>query len=162
MRYSVVYLSQTGNTRMLAEAIAAALPTGSYCGAPAPEAAEAEVIFAGFWTDKGSCSPALAEFLQSLHGKQVFLFGTAGFGGDPAYYDTLLGNVKQHLPADSTLCGSFMCQGKMPAPLGARYEAMAKTEPEKYAPMLENFNRALSHPDEADLAALRSAVAAVL
>ena len=49
-----------------------------------------------------------------------------------------------------------MCQGKMPLAVKERYEAMPDS-PQRTA-MLENFQRALSHPDAQDLAALRSAL----
>ena len=57
MRYSIVYSSNTGNTRQLAEAIEQQLPAGDllYCGAPDAAALQADVLFVGFWTDKGSC-----------------------------------------------------------------------------------------------------------
>ena len=164
MKYAVVYTSQTGNTAQLADAIAAALPAGScgYCGTPNPEAAAAEVIFAGFWTDKGSCDAAMAAFLAGLCDKPVFLFGTAGFGGDPAYFAQILERVAANLGPGCRVVGQYMCQGKMPMAVRARYAAMAQQEPEKFQPMLDNFDRALAHPDEADLAGAAAAVLACL
>ena len=38
---------------------------------------------------KGDCAAATAEFLAKLHKKNVFLFGTCGFGGSDAYYETV-------------------------------------------------------------------------
>ena len=158
MSYSIVYSSKTGNTAQLAQTIASVLPAGSWCGAPDPAAAAAETIFVGFWTDKGSCDESIAAFLCSLQNKKVFLFGTAGFGGDPAYFDQILDRVQTNLPAGNTVIGRYMCQGKMPMAVRARYEAMAAQDAQKFQPMLDNFDRALSHPDAADLAALAEAV----
>ena len=92
MTYAVVYSSRTGNTRLLAETIREQLPAGDclYFGAPSPEALKAEMIFCGFWTDKGTCDENVASFLGSLKQQRVFLFGTAGFGGDPAYFEKIL------------------------------------------------------------------------
>ena len=97
MTYSIVTSSKTGNTQAVADAIAAALPPEGcvYRGAPAPEALDADVIFAGFWTDKGTCAQDMAGFLPLCGGKKVALFGTAGFGGDPDYFNMLLENVKK-------------------------------------------------------------------
>ena len=53
-----------------------------------------------------------------------------------------------------------MCQGKMPMSVRARYEKMLES-PEhvpNVSAMIENFDRALSHPDAEDLAALQAAV----
>lgn len=101
----------------MADAIAAALPPEGcvYRGAPAPEALDADVIFAGFWTDKGTCAQDMAGFLPLCGGKKVALFGTAGFGGDPDYFNMLLENVKKLLPSDAVYLGGWMCQGRMPA-----------------------------------------------
>lgn len=164
MNYSIAYSSKTGNTALLAQTIAAALPAGTclYQGAPDPAAAQADTVFAGFWTDKGGCDESMTAFLQGLHGKRVFLFGTAGFGGDPTYFAQILDRVAAHLPADNVLIGRYMCQGKMPAAVRARYAAMAAQAPQKFQPLLDNFDRALSHPDDADLTAAVAAVRAAL
>ena len=119
MTYSIVTSSKTGNTQAVADAIAAALPPEGcvYRGAPAPEALDADVIFAGFWTDKGTCAQDMAGFLPLCGGKKVALFGTAGFGGDPDYFNMLLENVKKLLPSDAVYLGGWMCQGRMPGSL---------------------------------------------
>lgn len=162
MKYAVVYSSKTGNTRLLAEEIRKVLPAEEclYFGEPAPEALKAEVLCVGFWTDKGDCDQAVASFLSSVTDQKVFLFGTAGFGGAPAYFENILHRVSGHLPACAQLAGSFMCQGKMPMSVRARYEKMLES-PEhvpNVSAMIENFDRALSHPDAEDLAALQAAV----
>lgn len=46
----------------------------------------------------------------------------------------------------------------MPRAVRSRYEAMAEKEPEKAKPMLDNFDRALSHPDRQDLEQLEKEV----
>ena len=93
MRYAVVFASMTGNTRLLAERMKEMLPREQliYWGEPAEAAREADVLFIGSWTDKGTCCPAIGDFLRSLEGKKVFLFGTAGFGGAQAYFDQIAG-----------------------------------------------------------------------
>ena len=160
MTYAIVYSSKTGNTRLLAEAIRDALPAADclYFGAPNDAAPAADRIYAGFWTDKGTCDADTAAFLSRLTGQQIFLFGTAGFGGAPAYFDKILTAARQNLPDGVTVCGSYMCQGKMPAAVRARYEQM-EDSPRRQM-MLDNFDAALSHPDQTDLARLRDAVCA--
>lgn len=61
---------------------------------------------------------------------------------------------------DNTVIGSFMCQGKMPMSVRQRYENMKKQPlhlPNLDA-MIENFDKALSHPDADDLERLKQAV----
>ncbi len=160
MRYAIVYSSKTGNTRRLAEALREALPREDcvYFGEPDPRALEAELIYLGFWTDKGSCDEAAGAFLRSLTAQRLFLFGTAGFGGAPEYFEKILAAARAQAVPGVTLAGSYMCQGQMPPAVRQRYEAM-EDGPRRQA-MLENFDRALGHPDQADLVGLLAAVAA--
>lgn len=157
MRYSIVYSSNTGNTRQLAEAIEQQLPAGDllYCGKPDAAALQAEVLFVGFWTDKGTCDETVAALLKQAEGKTVYLFGTAGFGQSRQYFDQILARVRESLPAGAVYGGGFMCQGRMPQAVRGRYEAMQEKEPEnaRYQMLLENFDAALVHPDANDLEA---------
>ena len=164
MSNAIVYSSQTGNTRLLAETIHKLLPEALYFGQPDEKALSARRIYVGFWTDKGSCDSATADFLKTLTDQEVFLFGTAGFGGDPDYYEKILARVRKHLPKTVSVVGSCLCQGKMPMSVRERYEKMQKSHmpvPNLKA-MLENFDRALSHPDAQDLEVLKEAVEASL
>lgn len=157
MRYSIVYSSNTGNTRQLAEAIEQQLPAGDllYCGAPDAAALQADVLFVGFWTDKGSCDAKVAELLKQTEGKTIYLFGTAGFGQSQQYFDQILARVRENLPAGAVYGGGYMCQGRMPQAVRRRYEAMQAKEPEnaRYKMLIENFDEALAHPDTNDLEA---------
>ena len=174
MKYAVIYDSPTGNTKILAEEIRKYMDgqNGSteeclYCGEPddadGKKLSEAEVIFAGFWTDKGDSGAKLAEFLESLHGSRVFLFGTAGFGGSEEYFNRILEKVSTHLADDNTVAGRYMSQGKMPVSVRKRYESMLEQNPEdeRMKAMVENFDRALSHPDASDLKNLRDVLSAL-
>ena len=116
MSYAIVFSSKTGNTRLLADTLRASLPQNecTYFGAPAPEALEAETLYIGFWTDKGHADDTLTAFLQTLKGKRVFLFGTAGFGGSAEYFEQILAAVQKSLDESNTVIGTYMCQGKMP------------------------------------------------
>lgn len=158
MRIAIVYQSVTGNTKLVAEAIRSALDPGSvvYCGAPA-QVPEADLYFVGSWTDKGSCCKEIGAFLSGLEGKPVAWFGTAGFGGAPEYYDALSARSTSLLPASSRVLGRFYCQGKMPMSVRDRYVALLTEHPDdkKLAVSVENFDRALSHPDQDDLASAR-------
>lgn len=158
MSYSIVYSSRTGNTALLAEEIKNALPEEEcvYFGEPNSKALEADMIYVGFWTDKGTCDEQISQFLGGLTNQQVFLFGTAGFGGSSEYFEQILSRVKENLPSTVSVINTYMCQGKMPQGVRTRYEAMEDSPQRKV--MLDNFDRALSHPDENDLAKLREAV----
>lgn len=67
---------------------------------------------------------------------------------------------KASMDESNTLVGEFMCQGKMQQAVRDRYVKM-KAQPDA-APnldqLIDNFDRALSHPDAADLENLRQAI----
>ena len=142
-KYSIIFSSLTGNTKKLADTIRAVLPAEDcdYFGAPKAEELHLEL-------------------LSKLRDKKVFLFGTAGFGGSEAYFQKILEHVKQSVGPSNSVFGEYMCQGKMPQSVRDRYMKM-KTQPEHPAnidALIENFDRALSHPDEDDLERLRKIV----
>lgn len=151
MSYAIVFSSKTGNTRLLADTLRASLPQNecTYFGAPAPEALEAETLYIGFWTDKGHADDTLTAFLQTLKGKRIFLFGTAGFGGSAEYFEQILAAVQKSLDESNTVIGTYMCQGKMPMTVRQQYEKMLQQP--NHAPnlemLIENFDKALAHPD---------------
>ena len=112
MSYAIVFSSRTGNTALLAQTIRDTLPGDClYFGTPDPKALEAETVYVGFWTDKGSCDESIAQFLKTLTNQKVFLFGTAGFGGSPEYFEQILKRVSENLGENTQLVGSYMCQG---------------------------------------------------
>ena len=141
-------------------------PTASVPAASAPsastlaaQAGEADVVFVGFWCDKGSCSPAVQHFLQGLVGKRVFLFGTCGFGESDEYFAQILERVRAYLPAEAQCVGGAMCQGKMGVGVKRRYEGMLEKDPENAQArmLIDNWNKAQSHPNEGDFARIAAA-----
>ena len=160
--YSIVFSSLTGNTKLLADAIHEALPKEDceYFGVGKAEELRSEVIYVGFWTDKGTADEAALALLKRLKNKKIFLFGTAGFGESEAYFQKVLDRVKESIDESNSIIGTYMCQGKMPMAVRERYEKM-KQQPNP-APNLDglirNFDRALTHPDDHDLEELKQAV----
>ena len=153
MSYAIICCSKTGNTRKLADRAREVLGEHDECSP-----AEAQLVLLGSWTDKGGLDPSLAEKLPQLAGKRVFLFGTCGFGGSAEYYERVLERFASGRPEDAEVVGRFMCQGQMPPAVRERYVRMAEQDPKRFAPMIENFDRALGHPDAADLDAFEAAL----
>ena len=144
----------------------ASVPAASVSAASAPSASTlaaqaggADVVFVGFWCDKGSCSPAVQHFLQGLAGKRVFLFGTCGFGESDEYFAQILDRVRAYLPADAQCIGGAMCQGKMGVGVKRRYEGMLEKDPENAQArmLIDNWNKAQSHPNEGDFSRIAAA-----
>lgn len=162
MSYAIVFSSKTGNTKLLADTLHTCLPQENCCyfGTPDPAALEADELYVGFWTDKGTADESTLDFLKQLHGKNIFLFGTAGFGGSEEYFSKILKKAERSLDSSNTVFGRYMCQGKMPLSVRQRYEGMKKQPvhlPNLDA-LIENFDNALSHPDADDLERLKQAV----
>lgn len=158
MKYAIVYSSKTGNTKLLADALLRALPQKDcvYYGEPNAAALLADRLYIGFWTDKGSADTIAAEFMKTVFEKDVFLFGTAGFGGEASYFERIVKNAVKNLDTGNRVIGTYMCQGKMPVSVRERYEKMlaAPVPVPNVKGMIENFDKALTHPDEADVDAL--------
>ncbi|GKG89514.1 MULTISPECIES: flavodoxin family protein BilS [Gordonibacter] len=171
MTYAIVYDSRTGNTEELARAVAGALPAqgclafGRVDEVDAASMAQADRVYAGFWTNRGDCTDEMGELLAGLAGKEVFLFGTCGFGADETYFAGVAARAAAHLPESAQLIGTFMCQGRMPSSVRRRYEHTAAQNPAQAARMAQliaNFDEAVAHPNDDDLVRLRAKVQAAL
>ena len=70
-RYSIIFSSLTGNTKKLADTIHAVLPSEDcdYFGAPETAELHSEMLYVGFWTDKGNADSAVLQLLSKLRGK---------------------------------------------------------------------------------------------
>lgn len=154
MKIAIVYKSITGNTKLIAEAIKEELKDNEvvYFGEPA-ESIDADFIFLGSWTDKGMCCKEINDFCQTLSNRKIAYFGTAGFGGSEEYYKSLYIRVKESIPSNNTVVDYFFCQGKMPMAIRDRYSKLITEHPEDsdLKVSIENFDKALSHPDTTDL-----------
>ncbi len=161
MRAAILYSSVTGNTERVAAAIQEELEkqgnTVVFYGKP-QENVEADIYFAGSWTDKGTCSGEMALFLNHIEGGCVAWFGTAGFGGSEEYYRGIYKRVQENASREIRFLGYFYCQGRMPASIRDRYEKLLESSPSdgaRFCASIENYDKALSHPDEEDLRAVK-------
>lgn len=180
MNIALVTNSKSGNTAQLAQTLRetfAASGETVVCDVELPDAPDvsqledassralaADAVCVGFWCDKGSCTEGVAELLERMDGKRVFLFGTCGFGGSREYFDQIVARVAEHLPQTAELAGAFMCQGKMGPGIRARYEAMLAKNPgdARAQALIDNFDAALAHPSVEDLEAAASSVVRAL
>ena len=93
-RYSIIYSSKTGNTKKLAEAIYNTLPQNKcdyYGTVDKIDDVLSNVIYIGFWTEKGNADHLTIDFLNKLRNKKIFLFGTAGYGESEKYFEDCKG-----------------------------------------------------------------------
>lgn len=155
MKTQVLYKSRTGNTEKLAKAIFAAIPgqnkdIASFEGQTNYDMGD--VYFIGFWTDRDSASIEVLDYLGSLQGKKIALFGTCGTGNVPWYYKKIEENIRVFIEDDNEYLGCFLCQGKMPIQIREKYMRMKNKENEKQMDaMIHNYDHALLHPNTEDL-----------
>ena len=109
--YSIIFSSPTGNTRLLADTIRDALPEENcnYFGVSENADTQSDILFIGFWTDKGTADKATLDLLETLKNKRIFLFGTAGFGGDEEYFKKILANTKKSISLATTSQSVSIC-----------------------------------------------------
>lgn len=162
-RYSIIYSSRTGNTKKLAEAIYNVLPQNScdyYGEVDKIENELSEVLYIGFWTEKGDADLQTIELLKQLKNKKIFLFGTAGYGESEKYFKNIVDNVKKNIDSSNTIIGIFMCQGKMPLSVLERYKRMKEQKSFMFNidNLIANFDKALSHPNENDIKKLEKTI----
>lgn len=155
MNIAIIYSSKTGNTKIIAEAIKEELQNKNiiYFGNVSEELPKADIYIIGSWTDKGNATNDIIEVLKKIENKKIAYFGTAGYGGSEEYYKKLFEKVKININPSNEILGYFYCQGKMPIQVRARYEQMIIQNPEnsKLKTAIENFDNALSHPDDTDI-----------
>lgn len=133
---------------------------GAGCGRTSSAIPASETLFVGFWTNQGVADRETQQLLGQLRNRNIFLFGTAGFGGSEAYFQAILDKTKAFIDDSNTVIGAYMCQGKMPLSVRERYMKM-KEQPDHMPnidAMIENFDKALSHPDADDLKKLANLV----
>ena len=155
MKIAIVYSSNTGNTKMLAETIKNALNDKdiAYFGKVNDGIPDSDLYIIGSWTNKGNASLDIQNFLKKLRNKKIVYFATAGYGGSDSYYNTLYGRVKEIIDPSNKILGHFYCQGKMPIAVRDRYVSMITQNPDdaKLKVSLQNFDEALNHPNNKDL-----------
>lgn len=155
MNILVLYSSTTGNTEKVANAIYEALD-GNKSIKKIDENVDFldyDIIFLGYWVDKGTCDSKSKKLFEKIHNKKVSVFGTMGAAISEDYTDKIIKNIISILPSDNQIVGTFMCQGKIAEYLKQKYIDMLKDKPdnEHILNQLKNYEKAQSHPDSTDL-----------
>lgn len=95
--------------------------------------------------------------MQSLAGRRIFLFGTAGFGGEERFLQNILENAGKKVPGSNQILGSYMCRGRMSQEVRQHFQGLLQRSPETelIKTMLANYEGSLPHPNAEDLEGLR-------
>ncbi|MBU0993206.1 MAG: flavodoxin family protein [Proteobacteria bacterium] len=155
MKSLIVYSSQTGNTKKLADVCHDTLTgdTDIYHVNEAPEPDSYDLIAVGFWLQQGKPDPLSMDYLSRIpKGKKIFLFAThaAAKGSDHA---TQAMDYAVTLLKEPTIVGTFSCQGEA----NPKILEKAKGKPQPPA-WLKDAPQAVGHPDTADMNALKQMI----
>jgi len=162
----IVYSSRTGNTRAVAEHLAAALgleavnardeldarkndlgPDGRLLRGDTAGTAD-ELLLLGFWAWRGGPNPSMRDFMRGLRRRRVFVFGTMAAWPDSDHARNCLRCARELLDeGGNQILGHFVCQGRL-APAVRRNSRHPRT-PERE----RRLDEAEKHPDAADLSA---------
>lgn len=152
MKTLVVYSTLTGNTKTIAESIAKAVPHSEIADvSQLPDASVYDVIFTGFWVDKGHADDKMLAYMETINNKKVAPFFTLGAWPDSEHADHVFEDTKKRL-AGNQILGHYRCQGKIDPKLLERMAQMTDNPhamtPERQA----RINEAAKHPDANDCA----------
>lgn len=155
MKSLVVYSSLTGNTKMVAEAIAEELGKNTTVVAieEQPDTVGYDLVAVGFWVDRGTADKKTADYLKTLKNTKVALFATLGANPKSDHAKKSLDNAAALLSETNTVVGSFICQGKVDPKL---IEQMNKMFPAGHphgmnAERKARHEEASKHPNGEDL-----------
>lgn len=151
MKVLITVSSKTGNTRKIAEAIHAVLPEAElYNVENAPDPAGFDLIFMGFWVDKGTADEKTQTYIRKIDKKTVAIFGTLGAYPDSQHAEDSLKNVAELLPT-CQIIDRFICQGSIDPKLIEWMSELPAGHP--HAPddaRRKRWEDAAQHPDDND------------
>jgi len=148
MKQLVVFSSQGGNTKKLAESAFSRLSGDKDIKpvAQAPDPTGYDAVIVGFWFQGGLPDPASQEYLKKCKKTQkLFILATHGAATDSDYVKIGM-NKARDLAAGANIVGTFSCQGEVPENI---LESAANKDPQP--PWLKDAESAKGHPDNEDL-----------
>lgn len=153
MKILVVYSSETGNTAKVAQAVYEAVPEAEiYSVDEAPEPEAYDLIFCGFWVNKGTADRKSRDYLANISGRNLALFATLGAYPDSNHAKKSLDAAADLIP-DCKVISRFICQGAIAPKVKAWMETLPADH--SHAPdeaRRQRWRDAESHPDQKDIA----------
>ena len=154
MNILVVYSSRTGNTKKIAQAIQCALPENVTLRnvEEEPNFSECDLVFIGYWVDKGIADSKAQKFMKQICNKHIALFGTLGAYPESDHAKDCIERTEQLL-SSCTVVDHFLCQGAIDPKLIQWMKTLPKDDP--HGPnksSLKRWHDAATHPDEQDYA----------
>ena len=154
MNSLIVYSSQTGNTKKLAEVIYDTLDgEKEICHVDkAPSLEGYDNIYIGFWFQAGKPDPKTLGFLEQVKDSKVFLFATHGAARESDHVKNAV-NLAKELLKNADVTDVFTCQGEV----NPKVLEKVKQKPEPPV-WIGDADDAVGHPNEEDFIALKQAL----
>jgi len=157
-KWLVVYSSVTGNTKKVAEAIAAAAGEADLAAIDeVPEDLSGyEIVAIGYWLWRGGPDPKTAAWLPKVQNVAVIFFETHAAETKSEHAITAFARAAYQLGTGCRVLATFGCQGQVSPSILAKRQKMAPDNPHAQA---SGWKTAAGHPNADDLAAAAGFVA---
>lgn len=157
MKICVIYSSKTGNTKKIALAIAAEiLNCDIFSVTDNPNLENYDLVFMGYWVDKGMPDKNSMEFMKNISNKRVALFATLGDYPDTEHAKESLKKGTECLGENCQTLGCFICQGAIDPQLIEWMKTLPENHP--HAPneaRLKRWKDASTRPDNDDVSQVK-------
>ena len=162
MKYAVIYVSDTGNTKELAENIFVSLTGNDKVIADArkmTELPEAELYFIGFPVKNRTCGIEIMNVLEELDGVNIALFASCGLPANDKYKQYIENIIRPWINDDCRCLGFYLCQGKASEKFREWLEAETNYSSDELDRIVE---MASEHPNDDDIDKLYGFVDSVI
>lgn len=163
MSILVTYSSKTGNTEKVGQAIHEVVSEkADIKKLPDVSCENYDTVVMGYWVDKGTANAEALEFMKTLGGKKVVLFGTLGAGDAGGYHQQVRETVEKELPSTCTLLGHQLFRASSMRLNILRKQHAEKPDDVEISKMLEDYENNKHRPDAQDLKNAQAFVLAAL
>ena len=159
MRISIAFLSESGNTKLLAETAARFLAQRgnvtltNLAEQPLPDA---DCFILGFGVRRGTFPIRILAELEAAEDKTLILFATAAFGHLPHYKAHLERQLRAFIPESCGYKGLFLCPGELSEEGMAYFESLVSDRSDDRENALREIRSgAAGMPDQKNLADFR-------
>lgn len=163
MKYEIAYLSSSGNTAVLARAIASMLPADDthLTDLSLDDVSEtADIYFIGFGINRGMVPMKIMDALECADGKTAVLFVTCGMEPTDSYKSSIERKILPFIPDDCDYKGLFLCAGQFSETVVDNMKEALRLHPEntQAKAFWESYQKSYGHPDDEDLESLQDFV----
>jgi flavodoxin len=151
MNYAVIYYSETGNTKLIADKIYETIDSDNKVIVDLKKDTnipKADIYFVGFPIHQKNCGMHIVDALEQIESGKVALFATCGMNPTEKYRKKLEDALAVWLPDDAEYLGMFLCQGQTTK---AQKEIFYNASPEYKDKMKEMLDEGDYHPNSTDL-----------